>query len=132
MEILIADDEQPCIDFVREALSDTPYKVLAAMDGEQALAVARQEQPQLIILDVQMPGKSGFEVFTELRADEKLKSVPVMMLTAIAERTGVHFSGKDVGDYMGHEPDAFVDKPIEPIVLKQTVARLLKQAAGDA
>jgi two-component system alkaline phosphatase synthesis response regulator PhoP len=127
-KILIADDEPDCIDFVREALADTPYEVLAAADGEEALKVARETKPQLIILDVQMPKRSGFEVFSELRHDENLRSVPVIMLTAIAERTGVKVSGRDMGHYMGSEPEAYIDKPIEPIVLRQTVNRLLKQS----
>ena len=127
-KILIADDEQDCIDFVRDALADTSYEVLTAMDGEQALEVARQQSPQLIILDIQMPKRNGFEVFAELRADEKLKSIPVIMLTAITEKTGFKFDGKDMGQYMGSEPEAYVDKPIEPIVLKQAINRLLKQS----
>ena len=125
-KILIADDEQECIDFVREALADTPYQVLAAMDGEAALQVAREQNPQLIILDVQMPKLTGFQVFAELRADEKLSAIPVIMLTAIAEKAGIKFSGEDMGEYLGSQPEAYVDKPIEPIVLVQTVKRLLK------
>ena len=127
-KILIVDDEQDCIDFVRDTLADTSYEVLTAMDGEQALEVARRQSPQLIILDIQMPKRDGFEVFAELRADEKLKSIPVIMLTAITEKTGFKFDGKDMGQYMGSEPEAYVDKPIEPIVLKQAINRLLKQS----
>lgn len=126
-KVLIADDEQECIDFVREALADTDCEVLAAKDGEEALTVAREAEPQLIILDVQMPKRNGFEVFAELRKDEKLAKVPVIMLTAITQRTGIQFSQRDMGDYMGSEPEAYIDKPIEPIVLKQTVKRLIKQ-----
>ena len=132
IRILVADDEQDCIDFVREALADTPYEVLAAMDGQEALDIARAQAPQLIVLDVQMPKKGGFEVFAELRSDESLRSIPVIMLTAVSERTGINYSGKDMGDYIGSEPEAYVDKPIEPIVLKQTVNRLLKASSADA
>jgi len=127
-KILIADDEQECIDFVREALADTPHEVIAAMDGEEALRMAKENSPQLIILDVQMPKATGFQVFEQLKADEKLSSVPVIMLTATSERTGVKLTGKDMGQYMGTEPEAYIDKPIEPIVLKQTVTRLLAAA----
>ena len=132
VKILIADDEQECIDFVRDSLADTPYEVIAAMDGEEALATAREHCPQLIILDVQMPKRNGFEVFAELRGDEKLSAVPVIMLTAIAEKSGIGFSGSDMADFMGTPPDAYVDKPIEPIVLKQTVKMLLKQSGAEA
>ena len=86
----------------------------------------------LIILDIQMPKRNGFEVFNELRNDEKLAAVPVIMLTAIAERTGLKFSAEEMGEYMGSEPEAYVDKPIVPIVLKQTVTRLLRQSGAEA
>lgn len=132
LKILIADDEQACIDFVREALAEMPYEVLSACDGEEALKVAREQVPQLIILDVQMPKASGFEVFQQLRADEKLAAIPVIMLTAVSERTGLKFSGEDMGQYIGSEPEAYIDKPIEPIVLKQAVKRLLKGQAPSA
>ena len=106
--------------------------VLAAKDGEEALSLARQENPHLIILDVQMPKRDGFQVFAALRADERLARVPVIMLTAVAARTGLKFSGKDMGEYLGQEPEAYVDKPIEPAVLRQTVRRLLKQSGAIA
>ena len=131
-KVLIADDEQACIDFVREALAEMPCEVLSTNDGEEALEVPRREAPQLIILDVQMPKLGGFEVFQRLRADEQLASVPVIVLTAVAERTGISFSAKDMGDYIGSEPEAYIDKPIEPVVLKQAVRRLLKAQAGPA
>jgi len=131
-KVLIADDEQDCIDFVADALADTPCEVISAMDGKQALEVAKAQNPKVIILDVQMPEKNGFEVFAELQADENLRGVPVIMLTAIAERTGMKFSQEDMGEYMGGEPKAYVDKPIEPIVLRQTVNRLLKESQGEA
>ena len=130
MKVLIADDEQPCIDFVREALADTPCEVIAAMDGEEALEIARRENPQVIILDVEMPKMGGFEVFGELRADENLASVPVIMLTGVKEKSGIAFTGKDMGDFIGAEPNAYIDKPIEPIILKQVVTRLLNQSGA--
>jgi len=132
IKVLIADDEQECIDFVRETLAEGSYEVLAAMDGEEALKIAREQQPQLIILDVQMPKLGGFEVFAQLRGDEKLSSIPVIMLTAVTQRTGLKFSSSDMGDYIGSEPEAYIDKPIEPIVLKQAVKRLVKQGGGGA
>jgi CheY-like chemotaxis protein len=131
-KILIADDEPECIEFVREALADTPYEVLGAGDGEEALTVARERKPQLIILDIQMPKLNGFEVFAQLKADAKLKSVPVIMLTGVAEKTGIGFSGQAMGDYLGDEPEAYIEKPIEPVVLKQAISRLLKQAGPSA
>ncbi len=131
-KILVADDEQECIDFVCETLADTPHEIISAKDGQEALDLARQQSPQLIILDVQMPKRNGFEVFAELRADENLRSIPVIMLTGIADKTGIKFSATDMGEFMGNEPDAYVEKPIEPIVLLQTVKKLLGQSDGEA
>jgi CheY-like chemotaxis protein len=126
-KILIADDEPDCIEFVRETLADTPHEVIAARNGREALALARDQKPDLLILDVQMPEKGGFEVFSELRGDKALGRVPVIMLTGVAQQTGIRFSGSDMGEYLGSEPEAYLDKPIEPFLLKQTVNRLLGQ-----
>ena len=131
-KVLIADDEQACIELVREALADEDCQVLSAMDGEEALATAKKEVPQVLILDVQMPKMNGFEVFRQLRADESLSAVRVIMLTAVTQRTGIKFSGADMGEYLGSEPDAYIDKPIEPVILRQAVRRLLKGRAGSA
>ena len=68
-KILVADDEQECLDFVLDALADTPCELITATDGEQALQLAKQHQPQLVILDVQMPKLDGYAVFGELRKD---------------------------------------------------------------
>ena len=113
-------------------MAETGYEMLEARDGEQALSMAREHRPNLIILDVQMPKRDGFAVFAALRADETFNNVPVIMLTAISERTGVDLSAKDMGEYMGSEPDAFVDKPIEPIILRQAVKTLLRRGGAEA
>jgi CheY-like chemotaxis protein len=125
-KILIADDEQECIDFVQEALAEIDCELLDARDGEEALQIAREQIPQLIILDVQMPKRDGFSVFAQLRADKKLAKIPVIMLTAMTERTGIKTNAEDMGQYLGSQPEAYIDKPIEPVILKQTVKRLLK------
>lgn len=124
-KILVADDEQAALDLVKDALADLDCQIVTAMDGQEALEAARRERPQLIILDVQMPKIDGFGVFAELKKDEALAKVPVVMLTAVTERTGVPMSGRDMGEFLGAEPEAYVEKPIEAVVLKQAVKRLL-------
>lgn len=125
-KVLIADDEAEVHEFVQVALEDDGYRVLTALDGEAALETARAESPDLVILDVQMPRKNGFQVFGELRRDDATRSIPVIMLTAVAARTGIPFDAGDMGDYLGSEPDAFIDKPIDPETLRATVNRLLQ------
>ena len=124
-KVLIADDEADLRAFIEAALEDDGYAFLTAANGEDALALARAEHPDLVILDVQMPRKTGFAVFDELRRDEATRAIPVIMLTAIKQRTGIRFSAKDMGDYYESEPEAFIDKPVDPERLRETVARLL-------
>ena len=124
-KVLIADDEPDVHVFVRTALEDEGYQILSVSDGEAALRVARAEKPDLVILDVQMPGKSGFDVFDELRKSEATGSIPVIMLTAVSQRTGLRFSEEDMGELYTNEPEAFIDKPVDPDALRETVARLL-------
>ena len=131
-KVLVADDEQACIDLVKDALADSGCEVIAACDGLRALELAHAHKPSVIILDVQMPGRNGFEVFAELRADEQLASIPVIMLTAVTARTGLSFSAKEMGSFIGSEPEAYLDKPIEPVVLQQVVGRLLRRSDTKA
>ncbi len=81
--------------------------------------------PDLVILDVQMPGKGGFDVFAEMKQDEASADIPVIMLTGVAEKTGMAFSSQEMGDFLGREPDAYIEKPVDPATLQQTVSRVL-------
>lgn len=124
-KVLIVDDEPDVLEFVKVALEGRGYEFVTAADGEEALAMARAEPPDLAILDVQMPKKDGFHLFADLRDDDATKTMPVIMLTGIAERTGIKFNAEDMGDYLGSEPEAYIEKPIDPGKLSETVARLL-------
>jgi len=126
-KVLIADDEADVRAFVQVALDGEGYTILEAANGEAAVAVTKAERPDLVILDVQMPGKSGFDVFDDLRRDDATKSIPVIMLTGIKERTGIGFTAKEMGQYYESEPEAFLDKPVDADTLRDTVARLLAQ-----
>jgi CheY-like chemotaxis protein len=125
-KVLIADDEADVRAFVQAALEDDGYAILEARDGEAALAAARKQRPDLIILDVHMPKKDGFAVFDDLRHDDATKAIPVIMLTGIKERTGIGFTAGEMGQYYNSAPEAFIDKPVDPDVLRDTVAKLLK------
>ncbi len=124
-KVLIADDEADVHAFVQAALEADGHEIISAMDGQEALDKARAEAPDVIILDVQMPKKDGFMVFGELRADEATQGIPVIMLTSVSARTGIQFNADTMGDYIGSEPDAYHDKPIDPVALRETVAKLI-------
>lgn len=122
--ILIADDRASSRELLRTVLERANYQVLEAEDGEQALAQARNGHPDLILLDLQMPGLDGFGVLAELRADPQLKDLPVLALTASAMR----------GDREKILAAGFTDylaKPAGPDILRETVARMLRSGSAQ-
>ena len=124
--ILVVDDEPDAIAFAESVISDLgDFNVLTAADGEIGLSTALASKPDLIILDVTMPVKNGFETFNDLRKSEELKNTPVIMLTGIVDDSGIAFKGKDMGQFFGKEPEAFIDKPVDPEILQQVIKRIL-------
>ena len=123
--ILAVDDEQYNLEFISSIVEDENIEVLTAGDGEEGLLKAKENIPDLIILDVQMPKKDGFTTFMELKQDVKTKNIPVVMLTGIGEKRGIHFSKEEMGDFYGTEPNEYVEKPIDPEKLLKIILGLL-------
>jgi DNA-binding response OmpR family regulator len=84
--VLAVDDESDVLLIVKTALQVEGYKVLTAPDGPEALKTAHEEKPDLVLLDVMMPGMDGFEVLERLRQDDATCRIPVIMLTGLSER----------------------------------------------
>ena len=124
-KVLVVDDDQTAVAFVRATLESEKIEVIGASDGLAGLSRARAETPALIILDVYMPKQPGFYTLRDLKTDPKTKDIPVIMLTSVRRRLGVSFSTQDLYDFLGTEPDVFVEKPIDPIFLRQVTAKLL-------
>ncbi len=123
--ILIADDRASSRELLRTVLQRAGYGVLEAEDGVQAVAQARSGHPDLILLDLQMPGLDGFGVLAELRGDPQFKHLPVLALTASAMR----------GDREKILEAGFTDylaKPAGPEAVRETVARLLGTGGSGA
>jgi len=80
-KILFVEDEPTLQKELNEILQQEGFKILSAFDGEEALKLSREEMPDLILLDLILPKKDGFEVLKELKADEKMKDIPVIVLT---------------------------------------------------
>ena len=119
---LVVDDEPVARDFARAILESAGWKVIEAPDGQTARKIALEQKPQLILLDVQMPGESGFSVFAELRENQATADIPVIMVTGVTEKTGIKFSQKEMGEFIGKEPEAYLEKPVDHETLKSTVA----------
>ena len=123
--ILIADDEADILEIIGYNLSREGYKVLEAKDGNQALDLARQHHPDLIILDIMMPYKSGIEVCNILRTQPEFKETLIVMLTALSDE-GSHIKGLDSG------ADDYLSKPISPKVLLSRVNALFRRIQKDS
>ncbi len=118
--VLVADDEPHLLRLVKFRLEREGYRVLTAADGDAALHVARTEHPDLCVLDVMMPKRSGFDVLRELRADERFNSTKVIMLTARAQDRDV-----DAGFSLG--ADDYVTKPFSPNELRVRISAHLNR-----
>jgi len=120
--ILVADDNAMNLDILRTRLTAQGYEVLTAVDGDEALAVAREKQPDLILLDIMMPKLDGIEVCRRLKADASLPFMPVVMVTAKADTTDV-IAGLDAG------ADEYLTKPVDHAALVARVKSMLRTKA---
>ncbi len=119
--ILVVDDEPKILQLAKDYLVDNGFKVLTSGDGVQALAIARQEKPDLVVLDLMLPGMDGLDV---CRAIRKESDVPIIMLTARAEEAD-QLIGLELG------ADDYITKPFSPRALVARVRALLRRARGD-
>jgi len=124
-KLLVVDDEADAREFVRAFMEAEGWEVHEAEDGAEALKKVDQLRPELVILDVQMPRMDGFAVFGALIKDPNNSGTKVIMLTGVAEKMGIGFSSGEMGEFLGQEPDAYVEKPVEPTVLARTVRRVM-------
>ena len=125
--ILVIDDEPDAIDFVKAVLSNLgKFIIIAAKDGEEGIELVKKHLPDLIILDIMMPGQSGFDVFYSLRNDKLTKDIPIVMLTGVADKAGLRFFKDDMKKYFGSEPVEYIEKPLDPSVLLSTVKKVFK------
>jgi DNA-binding response OmpR family regulator len=122
--ILIADDEPNILVSLEYLLKREGFEVSVAHDGQEALEVLRRVRPHLVLLDVMMPRRTGFEVCQELRADDTLRDTRVLMLTAKGRDT-------DVARGMAMGADAYMTKPFSTRELVQKVRELLDAAPRD-
>jgi two-component system alkaline phosphatase synthesis response regulator PhoP len=122
-KILIVDDDPDLVNAVTLILKSKKYEVAAAYDGNEGLAKAKTEKPDLIVLDVMMPQKDGYAVCKELKADGTLGKIPVLLLTAVASHVATTRYTQQMG--METEADDYLDKPVEPEVLVARIETLL-------
>lgn len=119
-KILVIDDEVELTELIKFRLESHGYQVVVANDGLTGLAKAREEAPDLIILDVMLPGMDGYKICRLLKFDERYRQIPIIMFTARVESEEPKISLQ-----MG--ADAYLAKPFEPTIFLQKVEELLKK-----
>jgi len=118
--VLVADNEPDILELVRFELEREGYDVLRAADGLQALELAQEHEPDLVLVDVHMPRLDGYEVTRQIRADERLKPVPVMILSGSVLES-------DVAQSFEAGANQHMGKPFSPGALRDEVEALLKR-----
>ncbi|MBU0637357.1 MAG: response regulator [Planctomycetes bacterium] len=118
-KVLIADDNPQILELLEAYLEPLPVKVSVAADGQATLTAVEREQPDLVLLDVMMPKRSGFEVCRLLKDDPRYRDIPIVMITALNE-VGDMERGRECG------ADDFITKPVNKIQLLERVRNLLR------
>jgi len=118
-KILIADDNVQNCELLQAYLDDLDVEVVTAYEGQETLDKVASENPDLILLDIMMPKVSGFEICRRLKADEKTRDIPIVMVTALSEIGDIE-RGVEVGT------DDFLSKPISKLELLTRVKSLLR------
>ncbi len=122
--ILVVDDEEDILELVRFNLSKEGYQVTCAITGESAVEIARAEHPDLIVLDLMLPGMDGLEVSKFLKNNPETQDIPVVMLTAKGEESDV-VTGLELG------ADDYVTKPFSPKILLARIKAVLRRKTAD-
>ncbi|MBW2096423.1 MAG: response regulator [Deltaproteobacteria bacterium] len=130
-KILIVDDDPDVVLFLSTVLQDQGFEALEARNGQEGFEKAASERPDLILLDLMMPEKSGISLLHDLKAEKELAKIPVIMVTGVSGETGIdleHFfkkpSSGDSGD-TAPKPDGYIEKPVDPQRLLKLVQELL-------
>lgn len=128
-KILIVDDEMDMRIFISTLMETSGYKAVATRDGKDGILKARDIIPDLIILDVMMPGEGGVQMYRQLKTDKTLKNIPVIMLSAVAKKTFIHYL-KMLNIQLDNSipyPDAYMEKPPEAEELLKITGKLILQ-----
>ena len=123
-KVLVAEDDNDILEIVRFNLELNGYEVHVATSGNEALEVAKKVKPDLIILDIMMPGKSGLEVCRLIRMDPSFNDTYILFLTALSDET-THVKGLETG------ADDYITKPISPKILVSRVNAFIRRSQKE-
>lgn len=126
-KVLTVDDDDDIRKVVSKLVEKSGYEVIEAKNGVEGMDKAREDKPDLIILDILMPKESGIRMYRELKTEEAFKGIPVIMLSAITKKSFFR-SQKVLDEFAGQsvpEPEAYIEKPEEPEELIALMKKIL-------
>ena len=124
-KILLVDDDADFVESTRIVLESKPYEVVVAVNGDEGLHKAREENPDLILLDIIMPVEDGFTAAEQLKKDPQLAKIPVLMLTSYSTKGAETGLARSRG--LSLETEDYIDKPVSPEDLLAIVEKHLKR-----
>ena len=127
-KILLVDDDIDFVESTKIILESKPYEVIVAYEGDEGLRKAREENPDLVLLDIIMPVKDGFTAAEQFKKDPHLSKIPVIMLTSYSSRKGETPIAVSRG--LELEAEDYVEKPVSPEELLNIVDKYLKRASS--
>ena len=127
-KILLIDDDVDFVEVTKIILETKPYEVIVAYEGDEGLRKAKEENPDLILLDVIMPVKDGFTAAEQLKKDPQLSKIPVLMLTAFS--TVGRETSVPVSRGFTLETEDYLEKPVQPQNLLAAVEKALRRAGS--
>lgn len=120
-KILVVDDEPDALALIASILEDNGAVTIRATDGDEAIELARREKPDLLTLDLSMPGKSGVDVFVILRGDPELRDIPVCIITGRPEMRKLVYERP-----AGSPPEGYLDKPVTEKALIRNIRKIFE------
>ena len=126
VKILLVDDDADFVESTKMVLESKPYEVIVAVNGDEGLRKAKEEKPDLILLDVIMPVEDGFTAAEQIKKDPELAKIPVLMLTSFSAKGAETSIPRSRGYEL--ETDDYIDKPVSPDDLLAVVAKHLRKA----
>ena len=120
--ILIVDDEEDILTYLSTLLQDHGYETQIAKDGVEAWKKVEEDVPDLVTLDISMPEKSGIRFYRDLKTDNRLKRIPIVIVTGVSEDFKKFISSR----HQVPAPEGFISKPIDQEEILKTISRLIE------
>ena len=125
--ILMVDDDKVLVAATKVVLESKGYQVSTAYDGDEGLAKAKAEKPDLILLDIIMPTQDGFTVCEQIKSDPEMEKIPILIMTSFAQDKGKTNIPANAG--LSLEAEGYVDKPVSPEQLLGLIEKMLASSS---